>query len=148
MPSVPRVLPNSVLAFTYVPVCITKQIHCQERPPAMMAITWCVSSHALLRRIVLFSPLVIRQVQSNVCSLAICHIIGLQRLLHPTALHRRKSRRTKHCSWLLFGAWPWCLLRQVLGARKAGAGGGPCHHAKSIFVFQSGQNCCLECFFS
>ena len=28
---------------------------------------------------------------------------------------------------MFFGAWRKCLLRQALGARQAGAGGGPCH---------------------
>ncbi len=29
--------------------------------------------------------------------------------------------------YMFFGAWRKCLLRQALGARQAGAGGGPCH---------------------
>ena len=68
------------------------------------------------------SPFVIRQIMSS------------RNVLHHTAVHRRKSLRSTHCSWHLFGAWPWCLLRQVLGARQAGAGGGPCHHAKSMWL--------------
>ena len=72
--------------------------------------------------------------------LVIGHIMSSRHVLHHTALHRRKSQRSTHCSYHLFGAWPWCLLRQVLGARQTGAGGGPCHHATSIFVFLRGQN--------
>jgi hypothetical protein len=30
-----------------------------------------------------------------------------------------------------FGAWRKCLLRQVLGARQAGAGGGPCYNGRN-----------------
>ena len=36
--------------------------------------------------------------------------------------------------YMFFGAWRKCLLRQALGARQAGAGGGPCHMRKENLI--------------
>jgi hypothetical protein len=36
--------------------------------------------------------------------------------------------------YIFFGAWRKCLLRQALGARQAGAGGGPCHMRKDNLI--------------
>jgi hypothetical protein len=50
---------------------------------------------------------------------------------------------------IVFGAWRGCLLRQTLGARQAGAGGGPCHKRNATLLLAkllSRKICCLKCF--
>ena len=53
------------------------------------------------------------------------HHCPLQCVLAPSAGRSRRSQSARFM-WS-FGAWRNCLLRQALGARQAGAGGGPCH---------------------
>ena len=47
---------------------------------------------------------------------------------------------------VVFGAWRKCLLRQALGARQAGAGGGPCHtsYAQKIHCKHLGILCAFD----
>jgi hypothetical protein len=42
------------------------------------------------------------------------------------------EKRRSFC--MFFGAWRKCLLRQALGARQAGAGGGPCHRRNEKLI--------------
>ena len=47
---------------------------------------------------------------------------------------RALSPQRERSFHVVFGAWRKCLLRQALGARQAGAGGGPCHMRKENLI--------------
>ena len=62
------------------------------------------------------------------------HIASRILTFHPLRA-RRALLPQQGCPFrIVFGAWRKCLLRQALGARQAGAGGGPCHRQNEKLI--------------
>ena len=62
------------------------------------------------------------------------HIASRILTFHPLRTRRAPLPQQGRPCHIVFGVWRGCLLRQALGARQAGAGGGPCHMRKENLI--------------